>query len=299
MVIDTDAASEVDDQFALAYALLPGRPWDIEAVYAAPFFNQQCPDPAEGMRYSLAEIRRVFEAARVPDIPSFEGIPGYLEVGGGGVPAPAVDDLIRRGMNASETDPLYVVAIGCPANIASALLLQPRLANRIVVLWLGGHGLQWPSAEEFNLSQDLIAVRVLFGSGVALIWVPCMPVASHLLVTVPEAEAFLEGAGDLGQHLLARLRERVAVHGLIAKELWDIAPFAWLADPGCAPSRIVPSPVLGDDLRWYGSLTQRSIPADADGPSGRRHMVRELVGMYRNAVLPPFFRALRAYTGRG
>ena len=37
VVIDTDAANEIDDQFALAWALLSPETIEIKAVYAAPF----------------------------------------------------------------------------------------------------------------------------------------------------------------------------------------------------------------------------------------------------------------------
>ena len=37
LVIDTDCANEIDDQFALAWALLSPQQLDLQAVYAAPF----------------------------------------------------------------------------------------------------------------------------------------------------------------------------------------------------------------------------------------------------------------------
>ena len=36
MVLDTDTYNEIDDQFALAYALCSGEKLAVEAVYAAP-----------------------------------------------------------------------------------------------------------------------------------------------------------------------------------------------------------------------------------------------------------------------
>ena len=36
-VIDTDTRNEIDDQFALAWALLSQDELDIEAIYAAPY----------------------------------------------------------------------------------------------------------------------------------------------------------------------------------------------------------------------------------------------------------------------
>jgi len=39
VVLDTDTYNEVDDQFALAHLLLAPELVRLEAVYAAPFFN--------------------------------------------------------------------------------------------------------------------------------------------------------------------------------------------------------------------------------------------------------------------
>ena len=50
----------------------------------------------------------------------------------------AVDDLIRRAVAAPDDDAFYVVAIGAITNEAAALLLEPDLVRKIVVVWLGG-----------------------------------------------------------------------------------------------------------------------------------------------------------------
>ena len=72
VVIDTDAANEIDDQFALAWALLSPEVLQIEGLYAAPFSfahrRRQLPHapadaapfdpPGEGMWRSHDEILR-------------------------------------------------------------------------------------------------------------------------------------------------------------------------------------------------------------------------------------------------
>ena len=65
-----------------------------------------------------------------------------------------MDDLIRRAVAAPDDDPLYVVAIGAITNVAAALLLEPDLVRKIVVVWLGGNTHHQPSTMEFNLMQD-------------------------------------------------------------------------------------------------------------------------------------------------
>ena len=59
MVLDTDTYNEVDDQFALCYALCSPERLNVQAVYAAPFFNDRSNGPEQGMERSYDEIVRL------------------------------------------------------------------------------------------------------------------------------------------------------------------------------------------------------------------------------------------------
>ena len=50
MVLDTDTYNEIDDQFALTYALLSPDKLSVEAIYAAPFHNSRSNGPGDGMK---------------------------------------------------------------------------------------------------------------------------------------------------------------------------------------------------------------------------------------------------------
>ncbi len=62
--------------------------------------------------------------------------------------------------------------LAAATNIASALILDPSIAERVVVVWIGGHPHDWPHARDFNLTQDIAAAQVLFDCGVPLIHIP-------------------------------------------------------------------------------------------------------------------------------
>lgn len=80
MVLDTDTYNEVDDQFALAYALLSPEKLKVEAVYAAPFHNARSESPADGMEKSYQEILRLLEFMNVPSEGFvYRGSTGYLQ----------------------------------------------------------------------------------------------------------------------------------------------------------------------------------------------------------------------------
>ena len=52
LVIDSDTYNEIDDQFAIAYAVHAPEKIRLQAIYAAPFFNERSNGPADGMEKS-------------------------------------------------------------------------------------------------------------------------------------------------------------------------------------------------------------------------------------------------------
>ena len=77
-------------------------------------------------------------------------IVNYLEDEQHPVLSDAARDLAERAMRYTPEKPLYVVAIGAITNVASALLLKREIAERMVVVWLGGNALHWKDNTEFN-----------------------------------------------------------------------------------------------------------------------------------------------------
>ncbi len=283
IVMDTDTYNEIDDQFAVVYALLSPEAMRVEAIYAAPFLNQRSQSPADGMEKSYEEILRLLKRMdRSPEGLVFRGSPGFLHNGVPAYDTPAARDLIRRAMSSPEDDPLYVVAIGAITNVASAILLEPEIIKHIVVVWLGGHPLHWPHTKEFNLGQDVPAARVIYDSGVPLVQIPCIGVASHLLTTVPELETHVKGKGAIGDYLFEIFCAHHNDHFAWAKEIWDISAVAWIINAGWLPSEIVHSPIATLEKTYSFDHT--------------RHFMRIVTMVYRNPIFADFFRKLERYT---
>lgn len=290
IVLDTDTYNEIDDQYALSYSLLsPGR-MQVEAVYAAPFWNEKSTGAGDGMEKSYQEILRILRFfGHSSDGFAFRGSNRFLESAAEPVESPAARDLIRKALE-RRSAPLYVLAIGCPANVASAILLEPKIKEKIVVVWLGGTPHDWPSAREFNLQQDIHASRVLFDSGVPLVQIPTKNVSEHLRTTVPEMEQCVKGRSRLGDYLFDEFVEyrRAQTKGKSAnypwsKVIWDISTVAWVNEPQWVPSKLVPSPVLTDDFQW------KQQPG--------RHWIRVATDVRRDAIFYDLFEKL-ANSGR-
>ena len=244
MVLDTDTYNEIDDQFAVVYSLLSPERIKVEALYAAPFFNHKAENPADGMEKSYEEILRLL--ARL-DVPSenfaFRGSAGFLADYEHPYASDAVSDLIERAMKPSD-DPLYVVAIGALTNIASAILIEPRIIERIVLVWLGGNALHWPHTVEFNLVGDVLASRLILDCGVPLMLIPCAGVTTHLRSTVSEIELYVQGKGAIGDYLAETFKNYSDDHFAWSKEIWDIVAIAYLINADWLPSSIVSSPII-------------------------------------------------------
>lgn len=279
-VLDTDTFNEIDDQFALVQMLLSPDRIALEAIYAAPFTNARADTPSRGMELSHQEILRLLDRMEITaEGFVFPGARDYVGSSGGAVNSPAVDDLIARARASDSADPLHVVAIGAITNVASALILAPDIAERVIVVWLGGHAPHWPHTREFNLRQDIPGAQHLLDCGVPLVLVPCMGVASHLHSTVPEIEAHVQPHGRIGAFLAQRFKEYSTDHVGFSKEIWDMAPVGWLLSPDWVPSTIIPAPILTSEGTW------------SHDPS--RHPIRCATGLDRDAILKDFFGKLK------
>ncbi len=297
IVIDTDTYNEIDDQFALVYALLSPERLSVEAIYAAPFFNHRSTGPGHGMDLSYEEILRLLDRLGVPpDDLAFRGSNGFLTDYEHPYQSDAVTDLIGRAMASEE--PLHVVAIGALTNIASAILIEPRIIEKLVVVWLGGHALHWPHTVEFNLAGDVLASRLVLDCGVPLVLIPCAGVTTHLRTTVSEIEQYVQGRGAIGDYLAETFKKYSDDHFAWSKEIWDVVAVAYLINPAWVPSNIVSSPII----------TQRSAGAvRVDDPETRakqlltwsfdhaRHQIRCAYYVNRDPIFRDMFTKLNAW----
>lgn len=305
VVIDTDAANEIDDQFALAWALLSPTQLDVLAVYAAPFsfahrraalpqapvdappFNL----PAVGMQRSYDEIINVYDKL---DLPSsgrvWRGSAGYLPSANEPLRSDAVDHLIATARSSPPDQPLYVLALGCVTNIASALLLAPDIVDHIVVVWTSGFPSHAPHINNsFNLEQDLPASQWLLDSGVPHVYLPGYHVGAQLRLSLPEVERYVQGRGPIGNYL-----HNLFTHNPLWPVLggdgskphswviWDVINIAWMLNPEWVPSDLVRTPRLDSERRWQ--------------PDPTRHLMREAYGVQRDAIFNDLFAKLERNT---
>ena len=255
VVIDTDTYNEIDDQYALSYLIKSDEKLDLKAIYAAPFFNEKSTGPADGMEKSYREIMNVLTLLEREDLKEhvYRGSTEYMPSETEPVISDAAKDLAERAMNYTEEHPLYVVAIAAITNVASALLLNPDIKNRIVLIWLGGNATNWPDNKEFNLYQDVAGARIVFGCGVPLVQLPCMGVVSAFTTSGPELEYHLRGKNKLCDYLVnVTTTEAAACNGgpVWTRPIWDVTAVAWLLDGDFEEDCLIHSPIPEYDNRY-------------------------------------------------
>ena len=287
-VLDTDTFNEIDDQFALTFALLAKDKLDLRAVTAAPFFNSHSTGPADGMKKSYQEILNIFSLMDIPsDGMVFRGSTTYLPDAETPVESDAARRIIELAKEAAKDgEKLYVLAIAAITNVASAILMEPEIIKNIVVVWLGGHAFEWHGKnDEFNLYQDVPASQVIFDSKVPFVMFPCAMVTDHLLTTEPELRARCKNSGKIGEYLYTHTYEEMLAFGNDSRVIWDIVTVAYFVCPEAIKSVIRPTAKLNDD----GSY---------DLSDSSRHQMRYAYALNRDIIFRNLFEAIHSFSGK-
>lgn len=278
VVLDSDTYNEIDDQFAMIYAMLSRDRINLKAVFAAPYLNKRSNSPEDGMNKSYEEIIRICHIMKEsPNEFAFEGSRSFMEDNKAPLESPAAKRLIELSRDYDKDRPLYVIAIGAITNIASAIKMDPDLISRIVLVWVGGNTKDWPRATEFNSAQDLNATQVIFDSGVPLVLIPAYPVTTHLSTTLAEMKQCLSEGGELSDYLLSIFEDYMSDRQEpgSSKVIWDISGIAWAINADWVPSKLQSTPIITD---------QHSYSYDPN-----RHLMRMAYYVNRDKIFTDLF----------
>ena len=252
VVLDTDTYNEIDDQFALAYLLKNAPALNTLAILAAPFHNARSSSPADGMGKSYDEILRLLPLlGHSCENFVYRGSDRWLADENTPVDSPAARRLVEISQGYTKDRPLYVVAIGAITNVASAYLMDRALADRIVLVWLGGHAHHWHSNREFNLFQDVAAARVIFDSPIPFVQLPCQGCVSEFRISDADLDRYFTGKNPLCDYLARSVKEEVSRYTTApwTRVIWDVTAVAWLLG-GFMADRTVPAPIPQYDDTW-------------------------------------------------
>lgn len=288
LILDTDTYNEIDDQFAVTYAMVAE---DIEVIgmTAAPFTNERSTGPADGMEKSYEELLRVrnfVDPENKMNIPCYRGSTEYMKNIITPVKSEAAENIVRLVREAD--DIVYIAVIGCFTNVASALLLDPSISDKAVIVLLGTSKFECGTANDFNLAQDRNAARVIFECGVPVVVIPASGgCADTLMITNAEADFYLgKESGKIGKFLCQNFFEDETApfdeNGnccVRERSIYDIATIAFLRNPFATGVRIITAHSVDDKGNWVKLNTDRKMIYIND--------------LYRDHILSEFFTSVR------
>lgn len=231
----------------MAYLLKSQDKFNIEAITVAPYHHDNNISIEEGIDKSYDEIIKICNWLHFDWTNKlFKGSTDYLE-NDYNEENGAVNKIIEI---ANKNDKTYVLAIGTITNVALAIKKEPKIINKIEVIWLGGHSFLSKDNKEFNFKQDVQAVRNVFESKVKLTIIPCKNVASNLRTSIYELEHFLKGKSELCDYLCQRFYND-GVHGIQERRvIWDISVIAYMINKEWFDTEEVSCPNINNDTSY-------------------------------------------------
>lgn len=275
VITNTDAKNEADDQFAIVQTMLSPR-FDNVGYIAAHFGNGRI---RESMQASYRELEVIFDKMGFPTQGAlFHGAPTPLPDTNTPVDSEGAQLIIREAMR-DDPRPLFVTFMGPLTDLASAYLLEPRIAGRLTAIWIGGG--RYPNGSpEFNLGNDIHAANVVFGSQIAVWQVP-KNVYEMMPVSLAELEYHLYDKGEIGKYLLDQLVEHSFEDGprksaFRTGESWVLGDnpvvglllyehrfeFDWVSAPLITPEMAYVHTGLNRPIRVYKNIDSRLIFED-------------------------------------
>lgn len=248
MILDTDAANEVDDHYAVALALGFPERIRLEGFVAAHYGK------AEHIEKSYQDIELILaKAGKAGAFPIKRGSPPMKSLDD----APAsegVDFIVERARAATPEDPLWLVLLGPATNGVLALRKDPAIADRLVIFWHGRSA--WPEkCANFNAKNDVPAARLSFEQRSRYV---LFDTGTHLRLPMEESERRFAPLGPLGEHLHA-IRRRAKHWMRDDKAMFDLGDIAALVEPACAKSERTAAPSVREDQTYDFARTHGDL----------------------------------------
>jgi purine nucleosidase len=249
VIIDTDAKNEADDQFAIVHALLSPS-LEVRGLIAAHFGTSRSD---RSMEESREEIDLLLQLMGLQQVTVANGAPN-------GIPDEQIPRdsagaqlIIAESKLASPDEPLFVAFLGPLTDMASAILLDPSIVDReVVVIWIGGVGYggveSYPGVE-FNLRNDIAAANVVYDSGITVWQVPSN-VYSQVSVSYTELEEKIGGTSKLADYLINQMVEWNRTYwpeAIESRSLGDSPAMSLMLYPRGGNFRMTPAPRFGQE----------------------------------------------------
>jgi purine nucleosidase len=209
VIIDNDFAGDPDDLFQTVHHLLC-RSVEVRGIIGS---HLRPGDPYDRSDESAAHaVDRVRELVGIMgtggDVPVYRGRERAIDAAGFAESSAAAEAIVAEALRDDTNLPLYIACGGGLTDLALALEMEPRIADRMTVAWIGGPeypdlALPPPGAGtlEYNLAIDLEAARFVFNRSSIPLWQVPRNAYRQVLVSLAELDARVRPCGALGRFL--------------------------------------------------------------------------------------------------
>ena len=221
VIVHADIAAEADDPYAVVHHLLTPSE-DVVGIIAANYewrfrtIPSLKPMAGQSMMNSFREGQRILSLLKIDDVPLLKGAVDCIGDREHLPESEGADFIIRAAMKEDDR-PLYVALQAGLTDLAVAYLKEPRIAERLTAIWIGG-GAYPNGGRESNLQQDIYAAQVLFSSPM-LIWQIPIDVYSTMLVSFAELRTRVQPRGEIGKYLFDRTIEINEWYGRVPQRM--------------------------------------------------------------------------------
>ncbi len=259
-IVHTDCKNEADDQYTLAHILMTPK-LNVKGIIAGHFdkLNFQGIPAGETARASCDEVLKVMDLMHLAgEYPVFLGAPTYLHNETTPIDSEGARFIIEEAMKDDEK-PLFIGLQGCLTDLASAILMEPAICNRMTAIWIGG-GDYPDGGAEFNLMQDVCAANVVFQSSMPLWQVP-VSTYKQFSVSLAELQCKVRPHGKIGEYLFRQLVELNEKAGAM-KGSWPHGELWSMGDEGTIAAlmeeeqktdgyKMIPAPMIDPETFRY------------------------------------------------
>jgi purine nucleosidase len=285
VVSDNDYSGDPDGLYQLAHSLLSPSV-DVRAVIGSHLAPGDPFDPST--EQATNAYRRAVEVLRLlgltGTVPTYAGSNTSLTDRHTPHRSAGAFAIVREAMRTDTTLPLFTTFGAGLTELASAYLMEPRIADRLTAVWIGGP--EYPdlatpppgaSGIEYNLNIDLTAAQVVFNDSPIPIWQVPRNVYRQCLVSMTELLHEVRPAGRIGAYLYRHIADIFTLGadaGLNLGETYILgdSPLILLTalqssfQPDPSSSRYVTryAPQINDDGTYTARTTGRQIRVYTD-----------------------------------
>ena len=260
VIINSDAKNEADDQFAIVHALLTPK-FIIKGLIAAHFGEEKS---RTSMLDSYREMQHLLSLMGWEGkVPVFKGAEHALPDERTPVPSEGARLIIEEAMR-DDDRPLFVAFLGPLTDLASAYLMEPKIAERLTAVWIGG-GAYPDGGREYNVGNDIHAANVVFQSPLPLWQVP-FDVYITARVGIAELIHRVRPCGKIGDYLVRQMLELNDAWADVPHwpngEMWalgDSPAVSLMIQPQPHDAEMRPAPRVDADMKYVHVQTDRLI----------------------------------------